>query len=68
MKNARTKVKVKKSVAKRFRVTKNGKVIFSHQYKGHLKLHKSKSRLRRAKEPGILTGAFAKKIKKLLAV
>ncbi len=59
-------MKVKKSVAKRFRVTKRGKVIFSHQYKSHLKLHKSGSRLRRQKEPGVLTGRFALKIKKLL--
>ena len=63
---AKTKKKVRKSVVKRFRVTKNGKVIFAHQYSGHLKIHKSKRRLRRQKEPGILTGEFAKKIKKLL--
>lgn len=68
MKAKKVKMKVKDSVAKRFRVTKNGKVVFSHQYQGHLKLHKSKRRLRRLKEPGILTGTFAKKIRKLLAV
>lgn len=62
------KLKVKKSVAKRFKVTKTGKILFAHQYQGHLKVHKSKSRLRRGKEPGVLTGAFAKRIKKLLAV
>ncbi len=61
------KMKVKKSVSKRFKVTKRGKVIFSHQYKGHLKLHKSKSRIRRQKEPGVLKGRFALKIKKMLA-
>ncbi len=60
------KKKVKKSVAKRFKVTKKGKVIFSHQYKSHLKSHKSKSRLRRQKEPGVLTGKFAKKVKQML--
>lgn len=62
----KTKKKVKKSVTKRFKVTKNGKVMFGHQYGGHLKLHKSKRRLRRIKEPGVLVGKFAKKIKKLL--
>lgn len=62
------KLKVKKSVSKRFRVTKTGKVLFAHQYKSHKKMNKSKSRQRRQKEPGILTGTFAKKIKKLLAV
>lgn len=60
------KKKIKKSVSKRFRVTKTGKVIFSHQYKRHLKINKSKRRIRRQKEPGILKGRFARKIKKLL--
>lgn len=59
-------MKIKRSVSRRFKVTKRGKVLFSHQYAGHLKLHKSKSRLRRQKETGILKGTFAKKIKKLL--
>jgi large subunit ribosomal protein L35 len=60
------KKKIKKSVAKRFRITKTGKVLFAHQYSSHLKLRKSKRRLRRQKEPGQLQGKFAKKIKKLL--
>jgi large subunit ribosomal protein L35 len=60
------KKKIKKSVAKRFKVTKTGKVMFSHQYGSHKKLHKSKSRIRRQKEPGQLKGAFAKKIKQML--
>jgi ribosomal protein L35 len=53
-------------VSKRFEVTKTGKVLFSHQYKSHKKLNKSKSRLRRQKEIGVLKGTFAKKIKKML--
>ena len=60
------KKKIKKSVSKRFKVTKTGKVLFSHQYSSHKKLHKSKSRIRRQKETGILKGTFAKKIKKML--
>ncbi len=60
------KKRIKNSVSKRFKVTKNGKVMFSHQYKGHLKINKSGSRLRRQKEPGILKGRFARKIKQLL--
>jgi large subunit ribosomal protein L35 len=62
----KTKKKIKASVAKRFKVTKNGKVLFAHQYASHKKLHKSKSRIRRQHEPGLLEGAFAKKIKKML--
>ncbi|OGH37409.1 MAG: hypothetical protein A3B44_02060 [Candidatus Levybacteria bacterium RIFCSPLOWO2_01_FULL_38_21] len=60
------KKKIKKSIKRRFKVTKTGKVLFSHQYKSHHKLIKSKRRLRRQKEPGVLTGKFAKKIKKML--
>jgi ribosomal protein L35 len=60
------KKKIKKSVSKRFEVTKTGKVMFAHQYGSHKKLHKSKSRIRRQKEPGVLKGTFAKKIKQML--
>lgn len=59
-------MKTRKSASKRFRITKTGKVIFSHQYKSHLKSKKSNSRLRRQKEPGILKGKFAKKMKQML--
>lgn len=62
------KRKVRKSVSKRFKITKTGKVMFAHHYSGHLKLHKSKSRLRRQKEPGMMEGEFAKKIKQMLGV
>lgn len=60
------KKKIKKSVSKRFEVTKTGKVLFKHQYGSHKKLNKSKSRLRRQKEPAVLKGRFAKKVKKML--
>lgn len=63
-----SKKKIKKSVSKRFEVTKRGKVLFAHQYTGHLKRTKSKSRMRRQKEPGILAANFGKKIKKMLGV
>ncbi|MEK7517050.1 MAG: bL35 family ribosomal protein [Patescibacteria group bacterium] len=60
------KKKINNSVAKRFRVTKTGKVMFSHQYKSHLKINKSGGRLRRQKEPGVLKGRFARKVKQML--
>lgn len=60
------KKKIKKSVSKRFKVTKTGKVMFSHQYAGHLKINKSARRSRRHKEPGMLKGKFAQRIKKML--
>ncbi len=60
------KKKIKRSVSRRFEVTKTGKVMFAHQYQSHLKMNKSKRRIRRQKEPGELTGTFAKKIKQML--
>lgn len=60
------KKKIKKSVAKRFKITRNGKVLFGHQQQGHLRIKKSQRRKRRQAEPGVLKGAFAKKIKKML--
>lgn len=60
------KKKINKSAGKRFRITKTGKVMFSHQYKSHLKINKSGSRLRRQKEPGVLKGKFGRKVKQML--
>ena len=62
----KVKKKIKNSVARRFKVTKTGKVMFEHQYRGHLMMKKSKSRIRRQEEPGELKGKFAKKIKRML--
>ncbi len=61
-----TKKKINKSVSKRFKVTKTGKVMFEHQYNSHNKSKKTNSRIRRHKEPGQMTGLFAKKIKQML--
>ncbi|HLD01703.1 MAG TPA: hypothetical protein VJC10_02395 [Patescibacteria group bacterium] len=41
-------------------------MLFEHQYGSHKKLHKSKRRIRRQKEPGVMTGRIAFKVKKLL--
>ena len=61
------KKKIKKSISKRFKITKKGKVLFEHQFsKGHLKRSKSKRQIRRQKEPGQLNGKFAKKVKQML--
>lgn len=60
------KKKIKKSVTKRFKVTKTGKVMFEHQYNSHNKTKKSNRTIRRHKEPGQLTGLFAKKIKQMM--
>lgn len=62
------KLKPRKSLAKRFKVTKTGKVIFRGQGGRHLRRKKSKRVLRGYSIPRVLTGKFAKKIKKALGV
>lgn len=62
----RGKMKIKKSIRKRFKVTKRGKVMRGRQYGGHLKITKSKSQKRKYKRKAVLKGKFARKIKKLL--
>ena len=52
------KKKTRKSAAKRFKITKTGKVLFAHQNQGHLRVHKSKRRQRRQAEPGVLIGVL----------
>ena len=60
------KKKIKNSVARRFKVTKTGKVLFAHQNAGHLKIAKTNKRIRRSKVPGVLPEMFARKVKKML--
>ena len=63
-----TKLKTRKSAAKRFKITASGKVMFRHQMRRHLRRKKSGSNLRRKAIPGQMTGKFAKKIKQMLAI
>jgi large subunit ribosomal protein L35 len=60
------KKKVRKSLKRRFKVTKTGKVMFAHQYSSHNKSKKSNKRLRRQKVPGQLAAGFSKNIKKMM--
>lgn len=60
------KLKTKRSVKRRFKVTKTGKVLRGSQMRSHLRSVKKKSTQRAAKEPKQVQGAFAKKIKQLL--
>lgn len=60
------KLKTKRSVKRRFKVTKTGKVLRGSQMRSHLRSHKSKATLRRQKEVKLVQGGFAKKIKQLL--
>ena len=60
------KQKTRKSVAKRFKVTKSGKVLHRGSHNRHLKAKKSKRRIRRLKGLKEVKGKRAKKIKKIL--
>lgn len=61
------KQKVRKGVVKRFKVTKNGKVLHrGHGLRHHISA-KSKSNMRSLKKVKKITGIFARKIKKMLA-
>ncbi|MCX6725821.1 MAG: 50S ribosomal protein L35 [Candidatus Shapirobacteria bacterium] len=60
------KLKIRKSIIKRFRITKNGKVLFRGSHVKHLRRKKQKSQLRAQKVPGKVNGAMKRKIKKLL--
>lgn len=60
------KIKTKKVVSKRFKITKRGKVIRGRQMGRHLRIKKSKSRIRRLKEPAQVKGKLARTIKRFL--
>ncbi|MEK7112259.1 MAG: bL35 family ribosomal protein [Patescibacteria group bacterium] len=58
------KQKSRKSVLRRFRITKSGKVLRRQAFRRHLKASKSKKRLKNLKRTIELKGHFAKRIKK----
>jgi len=65
-KNKKVKLKTRKSVSKRFKITKTGKVIRRGAQNRHLKANRSKRNARRGKVPKVITTRMAKKIKKMM--
>ncbi|MDO8487772.1 MAG: bL35 family ribosomal protein [bacterium] len=63
-----SKQKTRKSVSKRFRVTRTGKVLHRVSFGRHLRASKSASQKRRYKSTAILTGVRALKIKRMLGL
>jgi len=61
-----SKLKTRKSAAKRFKITATGKVMYGHQMKRHLRRKKSAGNMRAKAIPGELKGKFAKKIKQMI--
>jgi len=60
------KQKTKKSAAKRFRITKTGKVLHRSSFSRHLRKNKSKTQKKKYKKMKELKGTMAKKIKKIM--
>jgi ribosomal protein L35 len=63
---AKQKMKIRKSLKKRFKVTKTGKVLFRGSHVRHLRRKKTKANIRRQKVPQLLKTAWKNKVKKLL--
>ena len=60
-------MKTKKIATKRFRITKNGKVMHRVQGSRHIRRNKSKSRKRRQDRPAeIITTKFSRMIKRFI--
>jgi large subunit ribosomal protein L35 len=62
------KHRTRKSAAKRFKVTKTGKVLHRSQGIRHLKSKKTKRQLRSLKQMNQVHGKAEKKIKKMLGI
>lgn len=60
------KMKTHKGAKCRIRVTSSGKVRFKRSFTGHLMSGKSANRVRRARKPSFLSGAIAKRVKRLI--
>jgi large subunit ribosomal protein L35 len=60
------KLKTNRSAKKRFRITKNGKVMCANGYKNHLLESKSSKRKRKLRRTGTVDSLEAAKIKRLM--
>lgn len=60
------KMKTRKAVAKRFKVTGTGKVVHSQAGNSHLMTHKSSGQSRQLRQEKTLTKADRKRVKKML--
>lgn len=63
---AKTKQKIRKSIKRRFKVTKTGKILRRGSHIGHLRRKKKKGQVRAQKVSKELKGAWKRKVKKLL--
>jgi len=62
----KNKIKTKKGVSKRFKITKTGKILHRSHYLRHKRSGKGKRRIRRLKQLKTVEGIYKKKVKKML--
>ena len=62
----KNKIKTKRLITNRIRITKNGKVLRRKAFKRHLNVGKSKSRLARLKRMSPVKKVLARKLRKFL--
>lgn len=62
----KNKQKTKKSVLKRFKITKKGKILHRAHGSRHLKSAKTKRRLRRQKILKKVVGSYARKVRMMI--
>ena len=62
------KQKTRSGVAKRFKITATGKILRRAQNMRHRRRIKSKKAIRAYRKPIEVTGAWARKIKRMLAI
>jgi ribosomal protein L35 len=60
------KMKIRKTILKRFKVTKSGKILRGQQMSGHRKFHKSKRQLRAHRSTKTLNLQQTRVLKKLI--
>jgi len=63
---SKQKLKTKKAAAKRFKITKSGKIMRKQTGQAHLNAKQSGNKRRRKRKMVQVSGAEAKKIKRLL--
>jgi len=62
------KIKTVKSAAKRFRLTKKGKVVRQNAYASHIMTKKSSKRKRSLRQGGLVHTTEARSIKRMLGI
>lgn len=63
-----SKIKTKKSAAKRFKITKSGKILRRQAFTSHLNVKRSSKKRRKQSRPVEVVGSYAKRLRKVMGV